>query len=106
MFMLRPGLNICQVYCYIMEQLRYNGYMTKRTEEFKVNGEDLLKKVKDIINEGNVRRIIVKNKEDKTIIELPLTVGVVGVALAPMLAAVGAIAALVTECTIVVERDT
>jgi hypothetical protein len=78
---------------------------TKRTEEFKVNGEDLLKKVKAIIAEGNVRRITVKNKEGKTIVELPLTIGVVGAALAPILAAVGAIAALVTECTILIERD-
>lgn len=76
-----------------------------KKEEFKVNGEDLLAKVKQIIKEGNVRRISVKNKDGKTIIELPLTIGVVGAALAPILAAVGAIAALVTECTIVVERD-
>lgn len=80
--------------------------MTKqRTEEFKVNGEDLIKKVKDIIAEGNARRITIKNKEGRSIIELPLTIGVVGAALAPLLAAIGAIAALVTECTIVVERD-
>lgn len=79
--------------------------MTKRTEEFKVNGEDLLKKVKEIIKEGNVRRIIVKGRDGKSLVELPLTVGVIGVALAPVLAAVGAIAALVTECTIVVERE-
>lgn len=80
--------------------------MTKTTkEEFKVNGEELLAKVKQLINEGNVRRIIIKNKEDKNLVELPLTVGVVGAVLAPVLAAVGAIAALVTECTIVVERD-
>lgn len=79
--------------------------MTKRTEEFKVSGEDLLKKVKEIIAEGNVRRIIVKNKDGKALVELPLTIGVVGAALAPLLAAVGAIAALVTECTIVVERE-
>lgn len=79
--------------------------MTNYTEEFKVRGEDLSNKVKEIINEGNVRRIIVKNKEGKTLVELPLTIGVVGAALAPMLAAVGAIAALVTECTIVVERE-
>lgn len=78
--------------------------MTKK-EEFKVSGEDLLKKVKQIIKEGNVRRITVKNKDKKTIVEIPLTIGVVGAALAPLLAAVGAIAALVTECTIVVERD-
>jgi hypothetical protein len=79
--------------------------MTKRTEEFKVNGEDLLKKVKALIAEGNVRRITVKNKDGKTIVELPLTVGVIGAALALPLAAIGTIAALVTECTIVVERD-
>lgn len=86
-------------------RLWYHKDMTKRTEEFKVNGEDLLKKVKEIIAEGNVRKIIVKNKEGKSIVELPLTIGVVGAALAPLLAAVGAIAALVTECTIVVERE-
>lgn len=79
--------------------------MTNYTEEFKVRGEDLLNKVKEIINEGNVRRIIVKNKEGKTLVELPLTIGVVGAALVPVLAAVGAIAVLVTECTIVVERE-
>lgn len=75
------------------------------TEEFKVNGEDLLRKVKELINEGNVRRIIIKNKEGKQLVELPLTIGVVGAVLAPVLAAVGAIAALVTECTILVERE-
>ncbi len=84
----------------------YTGYMTKTTqEEFKVNGEELLGKVKKLINEGNVRRIIIKNKEGKRLIEVPLTIGVVGAVLAPVLAAVGAIAALVTECTIVVERE-
>jgi hypothetical protein len=80
--------------------------MTKNTtEEFKVNGEELLARVKALIAEGNVRRITVKNKEGKTVVELPLTIGVVGAALAPVLAAVGAMAALVTECSIVVERD-
>ncbi|MEI7918170.1 MAG: DUF4342 domain-containing protein [Candidatus Saccharibacteria bacterium] len=79
--------------------------MTKKTEEFKVNGEDLLKKVKAVIAEGNVRSITVKSKEGKTIVELPLTLGVVGAVLAPALAAIGAIAALVTECTIIVERE-
>lgn len=73
-------------------------------EEFKVKGEDLLGKVKQLIEEGNVRRIIIKDKENKTLIEVPLTIGVVGIVLAPVLAAVGAIAALVTECTIIVER--
>jgi hypothetical protein len=74
-------------------------------EEFKVSGEDLLKKVKELIAEGNVRRITVKGKDGKTIVEMPLTVGVVGAVLAAPLAAVGAIAALVTECTITVERE-
>lgn len=76
-----------------------------RKEEFKVNGEELLGKVKQLINEGNVRRIIIKNKEGKQLVEFPLTIGVVGTVLAPVLAAVGAIAALVTECTILVERE-
>ncbi|NTW61527.1 DUF4342 domain-containing protein [Candidatus Saccharibacteria bacterium] len=79
--------------------------MNKKTEEFKVSGEDLLKSVKQLIAEGNVRRIIIKNKENKTIMELPLTIGVVGALIAPVLAAVGAVAALVTECTIIVERE-
>ncbi len=79
--------------------------MTKNTEEFKVNGEDLLKKVKHLIAEGNIRRITIRNKEGKDLVVLPLTVGIVGAVLAPPLAAVGAIAALVTECTIIVERE-
>lgn len=78
---------------------------TKR-EEFKINGEDLIKKVKELIHEGNVRRITIKDKNGKDLIVLPLTIGVVGALIAPALAAVGAIAALVTECSIVVERDT
>ena len=76
-----------------------------KTEEFKVEGEDLLKKVKKLIHEGNVRQISIRNKDGKVIVELPLTVGVVGAVLAPPLAAVGAIAALVTECTIIVLRE-
>lgn len=76
-----------------------------REETFRVNGEDLLKKVKELIREGNVRRITIKDKSGRTIIDIPMTVGVVGAVLAPPLAAVGAIAALLTECTISVERD-
>ncbi|MBC7546775.1 DUF4342 domain-containing protein [Candidatus Saccharibacteria bacterium] len=80
--------------------------MTKHArEEFKVAGDDLLKQVKHLIKEGNVRRITIKNKDNKTIVEIPLTIGVVGAVFAPALAAVGAIAALITECTIVVERE-
>lgn len=73
-------------------------------EEFKINGRDLVDKVKELIQEGNVRRIIVKGKDGQTLVELPVTIGVVGVLIAPVLAALGAIAALVTECTIIVER--
>lgn len=79
--------------------------MTKHTEEFRVNGEELLAKVKAIIAEGNARRITIKNKDGERLVVVPLTVGLVGAVLAPVLAAVGALAALVSECTIVVERD-
>lgn len=74
-------------------------------ENIKVSGENLIKKVKELIKEGNVRKIAIKDKKGKTLIEFPLTIGVVGAVLAPVLAAVGAIAALVTECTISVERE-
>ena len=84
----------------------YSGTMTekKTTEEFSVNGEELLAKVKSLINEGNIRRLIIKDEHGKVLVEFPVTIGVVGALLAPVLAAVGAIAALVTKCTIVVER--
>jgi hypothetical protein len=75
-----------------------------RREEFHVNGEDLLARIKNMIHEGNIRRIIIKDKEGKTVMEIPLTIGVVGVLLAPTLAALGAVAALVTEATVVVEK--
>ncbi len=76
-----------------------------RTEEFHVNGEELLSKIKNLVHEGNIRKIIIKDKDGKVLIEFPLTFGVVGLVLAPTLAAVGAVAALVTEATIVVEKD-
>ena len=76
-----------------------------KKEEFRVDGEELLKKVKSLIKEGNIRSITIRNKEGKDLIQVPLTVGVVGAVLLPVLAAVGAIAAFVTECTIIVERD-
>lgn len=78
--------------------------MTKK-EEFKVSGDGLLAKVKQLINEGNIRKITIKDKNGKEFISFPLTIGVVGAVLAPILAAVGAIAALVSECTISVERE-
>jgi hypothetical protein len=74
------------------------------TEEHKVRGDDLVAKVKEIIHQGNVRRIIIKDDDGKTLIEVPLTLGVVGAVLIPVWAAIGAIAALVTKCSIVVER--
>ena len=77
--------------------------MGKQWETFKVKGEDLIKLVKRIIHEGNVRRVIVR-QGSRTVVEFPVTVGVVGAAAAPVLAAIGAVAALLTECTIEVER--
>ncbi len=74
------------------------------TEEFKVSGDDVISTVKKIIAEGNARRIMIKNDAGETIVEFPLTIGAVGALIAPLLAAVGAIAALVTKCTIVVEK--
>lgn len=74
------------------------------TEEFHVNGDELIARIKKLLHEGNIRRIIIKDKEGKTVMEIPLTIGVVGVLLAPTLAALGAIAALVTEATVVVEK--
>lgn len=75
-----------------------------KEESFHVNGDNLLAKVKELIREGNVRKITIKDKTGKVLIVFPLTIGVVGAVIAPVLAAVGAIAALVTECTISVER--
>ena len=74
------------------------------TEEFKVSGDDLIKKVKNLIAEGNARRIIIKNEKGESLMEFPLTIGAVGALIAPILAAVGAIAALLAKCTVVVER--
>jgi Domain of unknown function (DUF4342) len=75
-----------------------------RTEEFKVEGEKILAKIKELIHEGNIRKIIIKDKDGKTLLEIPMTFGVVGALIAPQLAAIGAIAALLTEATIVVEK--
>ncbi len=75
-----------------------------RREEFKLDGSKVVDKVKELIHEGNIRRIILKNEEGKTLIEIPLTLGVVGAAFLPVLAAVGAIAALAASMTIVVEK--
>ncbi len=75
-----------------------------RTEEYKVSGDQIVKKVKQLIKEGNARRIMIKNEHDEIVMEIPLTIGAVGALFAPVLAAVGALAALMTNCTIVVEK--
>ncbi|MCX8181998.1 MAG: DUF4342 domain-containing protein [Candidatus Methanomethyliaceae archaeon] len=74
------------------------------TEEFSIAANELIKKVEELIHEGNVTRIIVKDEAGKTLLEIPVTVGIVGAILAPWLAALGVIAALATRCKIVVER--
>jgi len=73
-------------------------------EEIKVKGKELTQKVKELVKEGNVRKITIKDKNGNIILSIPLTIGVIGAVLAPILAAVGAVSALVTECTISLER--
>ena len=75
-----------------------------RTEEFQVSGDMLVAKIKELVREGNIRRVIIKNEEGRTLIDVPLTLGVVGVLVAPQLAAIGAIAALISHGSIVVEK--
>jgi len=75
-----------------------------RTEEFTVTGDKVIATLKELLQEGNIRRVILKNEEGKTLIEIPLTLGVVGVLLLPVWAAIGAIAALAARMTILVER--
>ena len=74
------------------------------TKQFSVDSDDLVKKVKDLLHEGNVTKIIVKDEKGNLLLEVPATAGLIGVVLAPWLAALGTIAALVTRCTISVER--
>ena len=76
-----------------------------KKEEFKISGKELLSKIEELIKEGNIRKIIIKNDDDKVVFEIPLTIGAIGFLLAPTLAAIGAAAALLTNCTIIVERD-
>jgi hypothetical protein len=77
----------------------------ERVQEFTVNGDQVVATVKELVHEGNVRRLIIKNEQGTTLIEVPLTIGVIGAALLPVFAAIGALAALATRCTIVVERE-
>jgi hypothetical protein len=76
-----------------------------RREEYKVHGEKIVAKIKELVHEGNVRHVVIKNDEGRTLIEFPVTVGVAGAVLVPVWAAVGALAALVTNCSIEVERE-
>lgn len=78
---------------------------TTRTEEFQLKGEEVVAKVKELVHEGNVRRIIVSDSDGKRLLEIPMTVGVVGALLLPALAALGALAAVLTDCTITVVRQ-
>jgi hypothetical protein len=75
-----------------------------RTQEFKVSGDAVVAKIKELLHEGNVRRIIIKNDDGKTLIEIPLTLGVAGALFLPVWAAIGAIAALAANLTIVIEK--
>lgn len=77
----------------------------KKLEEFRVSGSEILEKIKEIIREGNARRIIFKTEDGKTFMEIPLTVGIVGSLIAPVWAAIGAVAALASNLTIVVEKE-
>lgn len=80
-------------------------YRETRREEHKVTGELVIAKIKELLHEGNVRHVIIKNEEGRTLIEFPVTVGVAGALLVPVWAAVGAIAAIVTSCSIEVEKE-
>lgn len=75
---------------------------SENTKEYEVDGNHLMERVKELVRKGNVRHIVIKNEKGKTLLEFPLNVGILGVALIPAYAAVGAIAALVAKCTIVV----
>ena len=75
-----------------------------RTEQYSVSGDTLVAKIKELVREGNIRRVTIKNEEGKTLIEIPLTLGVIGAVLLPVWAAIGAIAALAANFTIVVEK--
>lgn len=74
-------------------------------ETFTLHGENLLKKIKELIAEGNIRKITISDKSGKELLSFPLTIGVVGALLAPVFAAIGALAALIGECSITVERE-
>ena len=80
------------------------GASTAKQEEFVIDSDQLIEKIKELIHEGNIRRIIVKDEKGNLLLEIPVTIGVIGALIAPWLAALGAIAAIATECTIIVEK--
>ncbi|MCP5047550.1 MAG: DUF4342 domain-containing protein [bacterium] len=82
-----------------------NGNGKNFKEEFKLKGSELIDKIKELVHEGNIRKISIKTEDGKTLLEFPLTLGLVGAAIAPLLAAVGAVAALISKCTLVVEKE-
>jgi len=89
-----------------MNYCPYCGALQKNVvrKEYEVPSDDLIKKIKELIHKGNVTKIIVKNEKDETLLEMPVTVGLIGALLAPWVAALGAIAALATKCKIIVEE--
>jgi len=104
----RTGIEISSTYDILRKNKKIWRYKkmdeNKKTEEYTINGEELVGKIKDVIKQGNAKKITVKGKDGNEILSFPVTVGVAGIVLAPVFAAVGAIAALATECTIVIER--
>lgn len=82
-----------------------NSNSNSHSEEFQFSGDTLLSKIKELIRQGNIRRVLIKNEEGRVLIDIPLTIGVVGTLLAPQLAAIGAIAALVLKGSIVIEKE-
>lgn len=76
-----------------------------QVEEFRIKGDELLGRIKELIREGNVRRVTITSTDGRTMLEIPLTIGVIGALIAPVAAALGAVAALVTECTVTITRD-
>ena len=87
-----------------MDEEKKDGSEKSKTEEFKLAGGEILTKIKELIHQGNIRRIILKDEQGKSFLEIPLTVGIVGAAFVPVLAAIGTIAALVSNLTIIVEK--
>ena len=94
-----------QVACRERQPMNSVPEQAMQTEEYKVSGKDLLRPVKELVHQGKMRRITIRNAEGKSVLVIPLTVGIAGAVLLPLWAAVGAIAALASDYTLVVEKD-